>query len=130
MTTELTMLAWTSAFTLVLWLPYILAHIAKYGPVEALSYRADGNPLPGWAERARKAHHNAIENLAPFAAIVLVAHAAGVSNEATAAAAQAYFWLRVAHFAGYVSGLPLARTLTFAGAWLAQLCILYHVLVA
>lgn len=44
-----------------------------------------------WVSRAKKAHYNAIENLIPFAALVIVAHLAGAANEATTAAAIAYF---------------------------------------
>ena len=63
MTTDLMMLAWTAAFTLLLWLPYILAHIANAGLLPALTYQADDKPLPAWATRAKKAHYNAVENL-------------------------------------------------------------------
>ena len=41
-------------------------------------------PLPGWAERAKRAHINMAENLAPFAALVLVAHVTGAANATTA----------------------------------------------
>ena len=128
MTIELEMLAWTAVLTLIIWIPYILAHLLNVGPLTALTYKADGTPLPDWAERAKKAHYNAIEGLAPFAALVLVAHAAGVSNEATQAAATAYFWLRVAHYIAYAVGIPFGRTLTFAGTWLSQICIAYQIL--
>jgi uncharacterized MAPEG superfamily protein len=124
MSTELEMLVWVAGLTLVMWIPYILAHIANVGVLPALTYRADGTPLPGWAERAKKAHYNAVENLAPFAALVVVAHLAGVSTTATALAATVYFWLRLAHWIGYVAGVPFARTLTFAGSWVCQLVIL------
>lgn len=128
MTTDLTMLAWTAALTLVLWIPYILAHIANVGLVPALSYAADDTPLPAWAARAKRAHYNAIENLAPFAALVLVAHLAGAANAATAAAATAYFWIRLVHYLVYLLGIPYVRTATFALSWLAQLCIFYQIL--
>lgn len=128
MTRELTMLTWAAALTLVMWIPYILAHIANVGLLPALTYRADGTALPGWAERAKKGHYNAIENLMPFAVLVLVAHQAGISNSATVTAATAYFGFRVAHFVLYIAGVPFGRTLTFAGAWLAQICILYQIL--
>jgi len=127
MTADLKMLAWTAAFTAVLWLPYILAHIVNVGLMPALTYRADGTPLPAWADRAKKAHYNAIENLAPFAALVLVAHFAGASNAATAAAATAFFWARVAHYVVYVAGVPFGRTLTFAVGWAAMLCIFWQI---
>ncbi|MEX0923245.1 MAG: MAPEG family protein [Rhodovibrionaceae bacterium] len=127
MTTDLSMLAWTALFTVLLWIPYILALIGKTGLKAVLTYRADGTPLPGWAERARKAHYNAIENLAPFAAVVLVAHLAGAANEATAAAAVVYFAARIVHYAVYVAGRPYVRTLSFAVGWLAILCIFWQI---
>lgn len=127
MSTEMEMLVWVAAITLLMWVPYILAHIANVGIMPALTYKADGTPLPDWAERAKRAHYNAIENLAPFAVLVLVANSAGVSNSATAAAATAYFWLRLAHYVLYVANVPFGRTLTFAGAWASMLCILYHI---
>lgn len=128
MTTDLTMLAWTAGFTLLLWVPYILAHIANVGLIPALTYKADDTPLPAWAARAKKAHYNAIENLAPFAALVLVAHLSGAANGATAAAAIAYFWFRVAHYVLYVLGIPFARTITFALGWAALLCIFWQII--
>jgi len=128
MSTELEMLAWVSGLTILMWVPYILAHIGNVGLIPALTYQADGTPLPGWAARAKRAHANAIENLAPFAALVIVAHLANATNEATASAAIAYFWLRAAHYVVYTAGIPFARTLTFAGSLLAQFCILYQIL--
>ena len=130
MTTDLKMLALTAGFTMLLWLPYILARIANVGLMAALTYRADSTPLADWAARAKKAHYNAIENLAPFAAAVIVAHLAGVANGATATAAVAYFWFRVAHYFLYVANVPFGRTLTFAGGWLATLWIIYQILFA
>ncbi|MGD8810348.1 MAG: MAPEG family protein [Gammaproteobacteria bacterium] len=128
MTADLKMLAWTAAFTAVLWIPYILAHIANVGLVPALTYRADGTALPDWAARAKNAHYNAIENLAPFAALVLVAHFAGASNDATVAAAVTFFWARVAHYVVYVAGIPFLRTLCFAVGWVAMVCIFWQII--
>ena len=129
MSIELEMLAWVSGLTALMWVPYILAHIGNVGFMPALTYQADGTPLPGWAERAKRAHYNAVENLAPFAALVIVAHLAEATNEATASAAIAYFWLRAAHYVVFTANIPFVRTLTFAGSWLAQACILYQILV-
>ena len=127
MSTDLSMLAWTSGLTALLWLPYILARIGKYGMIEALTYRADNLPVPAWADRAKKAHYNAVENLVIFAALVLVAHVTGAANYATAAAAVTYFVARLIHYPVYVAGIPFARTLTFAVGWLAQVCIFYQI---
>ncbi len=127
MSTDLSMLAWTSALTALLWLPYILARIAKYGVVEALTYRADSQPVPAWADRAKKAHYNAVENLVVFAALVLVAHLTYSANAATAAAAVTYFVARLVHYPVYVANIPFMRTLSFAVAWLALICIFYQI---
>lgn len=127
MSTDLTMLAWTAGLTIMLWVPYILAHIINVGMMPALTYKADGAPLPDWAARAKKAHSNAVENLVPFAALVVVAHLLGQSNAATAAAATTFFWARVAHYLLYVAGVPFGRTITFAICWLAMLCIFWQI---
>lgn len=125
--TELSMLAWTSGVTLLFWLPYILARITRYGVIETLTYRADTKPVADWAERAKKAHYNAVENLVLFAALVLVAELTRQTNGATAAAAITYFWARVAHYVLYTAGIPFTRTLSFAVGWLALVCIFYQI---
>ena len=130
MSTELEVLVWLSSLTIFMWVPYILAHIANVGLMPALTYRADSEPLPEWAARTKRAHNNAIENLVPFAALVIVAHLANMSNEITASAALAYFWFRVAHYILFAVGVSFGRTLTFAGGWLAQICFLYQILAA
>ncbi len=116
MTTELTMLAWSAALTAVLWIPYVLVAILRHGPVATLTYTAPSED-EGWYNRAKAAHRNAVENLVPFGALVLVAHAAGVSNEETALAAVTYFWARVAHVIVCTLGIPVARTIAFVVAW-------------
>jgi len=69
----------------------------------------------------KKNHYNAIENLASFAALILVANLASISNNTTTTAAVAYFWFRAAHNLFYIVDLPFSRSLTFTGGWLAQL---------
>lgn len=128
MPTDLHMLAWTAALTVVLWLPYIATRIAISGIVPALSYRPGLAPLPAWAQRAKGAHDNAVANLAPFAALVIVAYLTGAANEATATAAIVYFWARVAHAVVYIAGIPYARTLCFAAGVAATLSIAYQIL--
>ena len=86
-----------------------------------------GDPLPDWASRAKKAHANAIENLAPFAAVVLVAHLAQAANETTALWSTIYFWARMVHYVGYSAGVPFVRTLSFAVGWLAIMVIFLQI---
>jgi uncharacterized MAPEG superfamily protein len=130
MSTELSMLTWTAGLTAVMWIPYILAHIINVGLMPAITYQADETPKPAWAERAKRAHYNAIENLVPFAALVLVAHLINVSNTATVSAAVVYFWARVAHYVLYTAGIPFARTITFAIGWAAIVCIFWQIVTA
>jgi uncharacterized MAPEG superfamily protein len=128
MTTDLTMLTYTAGLTALMWLPYILAHIMNVGLLPALTYQADDTPLPVWAGRAKKAHANAIENLAPFAALVIVAHLSDAANNATAYAAIAYFWARLAHYGLYMAGVPFGRTTMFTIGWLSMVCIFWQII--
>ncbi len=128
MTPELEMLVYVTIFTTLLWIPYIVARITSAGFLETLTYKADGDPMPEWAIRAKKAHYNSIENLIVFAILVITARLVEVSNDATISASIAYFWLRLAHYPLYVFNVPFGRTLAFAGSWFAQICIGYQVL--
>ena len=128
MSIELEMLVWVATMTLCLWIPYILPSTLIGGVMAALKRQGDeATPYP-WTGRAKRAHNNAIENLIPFTAIVLVAHMAEISNETTQLAAIAYFWFRAVHYVFYTLGIPIMRTLSFFGGWLAQLCIAYQIL--
>lgn len=128
MSMELKMLTLTAGLTVVLWLPYMLAHIANVGLMPALTYGGDATPLAGWAARAKKAHYNAIENLAPFAALVIIAELVQATGEATAMSAAVYFWARVAHYVLYTANVPFGRTLSFAAGWAAMLCIFWQIM--
>lgn len=95
--------------------------------MKTLTYVADDKPLPDWAQRAKRAHYNAIESLAPFAGVVIVAHLTGSANAATAVWSMIYFWARVAHYFAYISGLPFVRTTFFTVGWIATLVIFWHI---
>jgi uncharacterized MAPEG superfamily protein len=129
MTAELTYLALVSAFTAVLWVPYILNTIAVRGLVEAVGYPDDPRPLSPWAAKMKAAHYNAVENLAVFAALVLVANAAGISNDATVMACMVYFWARIVHFLAYGLAIPWVRTLAFFVGFLSQAVLAWQILV-
>ena len=64
------------------------------------------------------------ENLAPFAVLVLVAHLAGKSGEATALGAMIFFWARLAHVIVYTAGVIYLRTLVFFVAAIGEIMIL------
>ena len=128
MTTELCYLTAAAVLTALLWVPYILNVIASNRLSDAVGYGA--LTMSPWAERLKKAHYNAVENLAPFAVVILVANAAGVSNRATAVSAAVYFWARVIHPVAYTFAIPWVRTLSFAVAWLAIICIAWQIYAA
>ena len=128
MTTELMYLTWVAVFTAVMWVPYILNLILVRGLIDAVGYPDNPKPLSAWAVRMKAAHYNAVENLVVFATLVLVAQAAGVSNDVTVMASCVYFWARVAHFLCYGLGVPWVRTLAFAVGVGCQLAIALQLL--
>src|SRR6266853_64241 len=128
MKTELLYLTLATALTGLMWLPYILDRIAVWGLHDAVGYPENPKAQSPWARRLMKAHFNAVENLVVFAALVLAAHAAGVSNTVTVGAAVIYFWSRVVHALAYTFAVPWVRTLAFAVAFLAQAAIAWQIL--
>ena len=128
MTPELKYLAYITVITTLLWIPYILNVIARNRLGDAVGYPDQPLVMAPWAERLKKAHYNAVENLVVFATLVLIAHALDVSNNATTSAAAAYFWARLVHPIAYTLGIPWVRTLSFAVAWGGILCIAWQVL--
>jgi len=111
---ELHWLALTVVATILMWVPYVLARVTARGLFAAMGNPGVNDPPePPWADRARRAHANAVENLAVFAPLVLIAAQLGVTTPATVLAAKTYFWARIAHYLIYAAGIPVARTLAF-----------------
>jgi uncharacterized MAPEG superfamily protein len=123
MKTELLYLLYVSAFTGLLWIPYVIDRVMVRGLMDAVGYPANPKPQSPWAQRLMKAHANAVENLVVFAALVLGAQALGVSTALIAQAAVVYFWARVVHALGYTFAVPWVRTLSFTVGFLAQATI-------
>lgn len=128
MTSELTSLIWVTALTAFLWIPYTLNTIAVRGLMDAVGYPADPKPLAGWAQKMKAAHANAVENLVVFAALVLIANAAGVSNETTVLACTVYLWSRVVHLLAYTFAIPWVRTLSFVAGFACQVAIILQLI--
>jgi len=123
MKTELLYLAYVATFTALMFLPYVLNRIIVGGLFDAVGYPENPKPLAPWADRLKKAHANAIENLAVFAALVLTAYAAGVTGPQVENAAILYFWSRVVHAVAYTLKWPWIRTLAFFGGFGAQMIV-------
>jgi len=100
----------------------VFGYVSSGRRLSPVTYKvASTAPLPAWVDRANRAHVNAVENFAPFAAVVLIAHAAAVSSTVTVSCAAIYFFARLAHAAVHISGFGLffARTVIFTVAWVA-----------
>ena len=112
----MTGLHWLAAVVLLTLLgafPYVVQRTLALGPS-----RAFGNPtidgdlsMAPWAQRSKRAHANAVENLALFAPALLAAHALNVSPGTLSSAAFIYFWVWVTHYVVYLLGIPVVRTL-------------------
>jgi len=126
MTVELTMLTWVAALHSIMWVPYILNAVMVRGLIAAVGYPDDPKPLAPWAERMKKAHYNAVENIVLFATLVLVANAVGISNETTVLVCKVYFWARVVHLVSFTLGIPWIRTLSFFAGWIACVALLFE----
>lgn len=114
LTPELQALALVCTSTALMWIPYTLARIATRGLTASLANPDPSHPAdPAWAERARRAHGNAVENLAVFAPLVLIASMLSISTPATVFAGQLYLAARVLHYVVYALGIPVVRTLAF-----------------
>ena len=82
-----------------------------------------------WAQRAKRAHTNAVENLVVFAALVVTAQLAGISNPVTAFASALYFWARLGHFVALTLGIPYVRTVIWSVSSVAGMITAWQVLV-
>lgn len=130
MNTDMRLLVYTALISIVMWLPYILAAIRTYG----LKRMAGAYPtpsytsLPQWAQRLHRAHMNLVENIGPFAALVIVAQMTGAANAMTALGAQLFFYARIVQIVCHTAGIPWARTGAFFVGWIGLVIILVQIL--
>jgi len=125
---ELLYLVCVTLLTALMWVPYILDRMAVRGMLDTVGYPDSPKPQSAWAKRMMAAHSNAVENLVIFAALVLAANAAGVSNGTTVFACALYFWARVGHFIAYTFAWPWIRTLAFVLGFVAQIILAWQIL--
>ena len=126
---ELFWLALTALMTALFWVPYILQHIAEAGVVRALTYvLPDTTPEAEWGRRAKRAHYNAVENLAVFAPLAIAVVLVGAESATTAGACAVYFFARLVHYPVAILRIPLLRTLSFFVGTVAQVILALAVL--
>jgi uncharacterized MAPEG superfamily protein len=132
MTPELKWLTYTALLAGSLWIPYIIGINTTHFPgKEQLFVRPpDHSQVKPWVHRSLRAHQNLLEQLLPFAIVVLVGAVSRVSTSITVACAIAFFWLRAAHAIVMISGragFPLRPMIYFAG-WIVMLIYAWQVL--
>jgi len=130
MTAELYWLTLTVLMTALFWVPYVLDRLVVrgLGPLLGDTQPEGSGPHSLWAQRAIRAHENAVENLVVFLPAILIAHTLAISTPVTRGAAAVYFFARLGHFLVYTAGIPGARTLFFTVGSIAQIAILASIL--
>ena len=138
MTSELFWLTLTAILAASLWIPYIIGvntsgeDVMNEKRSRDFTRPSDPSQERPWVHRAFRAHLNLLEQFLPFAAVVIVAHLAGISTTATVWACIVFFWLRVIHAVWMIAGFPVipARPLIFTAGWVCILVIAGVVLAA
>lgn len=114
----------TAVMTSVMWVPHILQRIIEMGPYKAFrDPRHDEPTLAPFAQRAIRAHSNAIENLVVFGLLAVILHLTGKGNATTVLAAEVYFIFRAAHYVIYVAAVPWLRTPVYLVSWACQIVL-------
>lgn len=128
MSVELLMLVYSAVLFLVIILAQAGLAIGQNGLMAQAGSR-DGLPEPTvLRNRLQRLTANFQENLIMFAIAVLVANAAGVSNDTTALGASIFFYARVAHAIVYAFGWPMIRPLIYFVSLYGTVVILLEIL--
>jgi uncharacterized MAPEG superfamily protein len=136
MTTELFWLMLTAILAASLWIPYVIGvnttdYAKPEGDPETFVRPPDHRLNLPWVHRAFRAHQNLLEQFTPFAAIVIIGHLLNISTPVTAWCAIIFFWLRVAHAVGMISGkarMPI-RPLIFTAGWIVTVVFAAQLLI-
>jgi uncharacterized MAPEG superfamily protein len=132
MTTELTWLVYTAILAASLWIPYIVGvNVTEFAGKDQLFERPpDLSKMAPWVQRSYRAHLNLLEQLLPFSIVVVVGALAGISTPVTVWCAILFFWLRVAHAVGMITGVakfPI-RPLIYVAGWIVTLVYAWQIL--
>ena len=128
MSSALFYLVLTALLTTLIWLPGGIQLLLGQGMGKLFGNRDNISPLAPWAERSKRAHGNAVENLAVFATLVLVAHVTGRVTEMVNTAAMVFFWMRVLHYFTYTFGIIYVRSAVWTVGWVCMLVIAWQLL--
>lgn len=132
MTVELLYLSLSAVLAATLWVPYIIG-VNKYPSKninEDFKRPRDLYTVPPWVHRSHRAHLNLLEQLLPMALLVLVAAQINASNTIMVWCVILFFWIRVAHAIGMISGyagFPI-RPILFVSGWICILVFAWQLL--
>ncbi|MEL7116073.1 MAG: MAPEG family protein [Pseudomonadota bacterium] len=138
MPTELGILTCLMILAASLWIPYIVgvntAPEGSLGEANPADFTRPVSPSlhRPWVHRAYRAHLNLLEQGIPFAILVFLVDRVDGFTALTYWTAIAFFWLRVAHAGGMISGyagFPL-RPIIFTAGWACNLIMAYAVFAA
>ncbi len=130
--TELGVLTCLMLLAASLWIPFIVGSSSDPAATDGFARPHDVSRLKPWVHRAFRAHLNLLEQAMPFAVLVLIVDRMDGFTALTAWTAIGFFWLRVAHAIGMITGIakmPL-RPLIFLGGWICCLIMGYAVFAA
>ena len=125
---EIFWLAMSVGLSLVIWIPYTALYGGIVGFKRGTTMPPPHDQLPPWAQRLHRSHVNLLESLVPLVALVLMLKVTGKADGATATAAMAFFFARVAHAITYAMGVPWVRPVFFSLGWGVNLYLLWKVL--
>ena len=128
MSVELLMLVYSAVLFLAVILVQAGLAISQNGLMAQAGSRDNLSDPTVLRKRLQRLSANIQENLVMFAIVVLVANAAGVSNDTTALGATIFFYARVAHAIVYAFGWPMIRPLLYFVSLYGLVVILLEIL--
>lgn len=130
--TELGVLTCLMILAASLWIPYIVGVNKFEIDGDTFARPADLRQYPEWVHRAHRAHLNLLEQALPFGVLVLILNQIDGFTTLTYWTCIIFFWLRVGHAVGMISGLarlPL-RPMIYLGGWVCILLLAFSVFTA
>ena len=111
---------------IVIVLPYIwvlAARLPGFSLERNLRPRVVSDSFSGLQQRFYWAHLNALEAVAPFAAVVIIAHNLQLEQVLLDTLAMSFVGFRLAHAVAYAANQGMLRTAMFAGAMISMVAI-------
>ncbi|WP_162946837.1 MAPEG family protein [Ruegeria sp. EL01] len=130
--TELGVLTCLMLLAVSMWIPYVVGISSDPSEEEAFARPAQISNLRPWVQRAHRAQLNLLEQAMPFAVLVLIVNALDGFSTLTYWTAILFFWIRVLHAAGMITGIarmPI-RPMLFTVGWVCCLIMGYAVFAA